>query len=363
MTFSKQKLILAVSVALAGSIKPSIADFDQWGISELFTSADGSIQFIELSTLVANQQDLSGQLLVATNADNQQSSSLVFPNNLSGETANTTVLIATDGFEQLTGLTPDFVIAAGFLPLAGGNLNFAEGAATVDYAAAQMPRNGLQSINGLGEPQIASPRSFAGLLASIQAPVRASIDPENLIMNVPVLDAPGIGIANVSFQVDLGTLGFTLLDNFFLYGPGIIAGEGAAEFQNDSVLVLPALSFSTDVYHLNLSLLSGDPIVFGNPEVISVTNLVPTPEPEPTPLELSIARGQANYASLCASCHAGDGSGGSGPGLKFTSLNFSQMSSIVNAGMPRNNSSACRDMGTATCATDVTNFILNVFEQ
>jgi hypothetical protein len=158
----------------------------------------------------------------------------------------------------------------------------------LDYAVAQMPHNGIQSINGLGVPQIASPKSFAELL--------------------------------------------TLL-------------------------------FATDIVNLKFSLLSGDPIVFGSPEVISVTNLVPTSAPEPMHLELSIVRGQTKYATLYTGCYAGAGSGGIGPGLKSSSLNFAQMSSFVNSNMLFRNASACRDMDTATSATDVANFILNVFEQ
>ncbi|MDP7455739.1 MAG: hypothetical protein QGF62_04095, partial [Gammaproteobacteria bacterium] len=270
MPYRKRKLSVAVSLVITGSIQPSHADFDQWQISEVFTSADGSIQFIELSTSAVNQQDLAAQSLIATDGVTQQQNSLVFPNNLSGETANSTVLIATSDFAQLTGLNPDFVIESGFLALAGGSLNFANDTATVVYEAAQLPQNGIQSINGQLEPQIASPKSFSGLSAAVQAPVRASVNGVTLVMNVPVLDAPGVGLANVSFQVDLQTLEFTLLDNFYLYGPSIVAGDNAAEFQNSSALFLPALLFGTDIYELNLTLLSGEPIVFGNPEVISV---------------------------------------------------------------------------------------------
>lgn len=365
MFHSKRKLLIAVSLVITGSIQPSQADFDQWQINEVFASADGSIQFIELSTSAANQQDLRGQFLVATDGVSQQQNSLVFPSNLIGETANTSVLIATDGFALLTGLTPDFVIDAGFLPLAGGSLNFADGTSTVVYEAGQLPQNGIQSINGQVEPQLASPKSFAAFTAdNIQVPIRASVNGETLVLNVPVLDVPGVGLANVSFQVDLQTQEFTLLNNSYFYGPGIVAGDNAAEFQNNLILYLPALLFGTDVFELNLTLLSGEPIVFGNPAIISVTNLVPGPNPEPTPLEQSITRGQSQFASLCSHCHAPDGSGGFGPNLKLSSLNtFLLLSSKINSSMPWGNAGACREDSNSTCPSDIANFIVNVLQQ
>ncbi|MSR11584.1 MAG: hypothetical protein EXR84_07280 [Gammaproteobacteria bacterium] len=61
MNSSSHKLAMAITLISAAAVSPVQAGFDQWQISEVFSSADGSIQFIELFTSAANQQDLNGQ--------------------------------------------------------------------------------------------------------------------------------------------------------------------------------------------------------------------------------------------------------------------------------------------------------------
>ena len=89
----------------------------------------------------------------------------------------------------------------------------------------------------------------------------------------------------------------------------------------------------------------------------------PIPEPEPDPLLESIARGQTQYSQWCVVCHAGDGSGISGPDLRDSNFNtFAALRSQIDDEMPFGNSTACRDSGSSTCATDVANFVIAEFQ-
>ena len=117
-----------------------------------------------------------------------------------------------------------------------------------------------------------------------------------------------------------------------------------------------------ELFECNLSLLSDDPVVFGNPVVLSVSNLVPLPDPEPEPseLQLSIDRGRINFQSLCTVCHGSMGLGGIGPDLTTSNFNtFTALRQKIDSTMPQLNAMACKDTGSSSFATDIANFVLN----
>ncbi len=85
-------------------------------ISELYSSADGNIQFIELHESLGfdGEQFLAGHAL--TSKQGATTRTYTFPVNLpNGFTANKRVLIATAGFAALGIVTPDYVVPAPFL--------------------------------------------------------------------------------------------------------------------------------------------------------------------------------------------------------------------------------------------------------
>lgn len=347
----------------------SHAVFHEWEINEVFSNGDGSIQYIELTTDLNGQGQLSGKFLVssATGAGN---TTLTFNGDLVGDTAGKSLLLATAGFADLTGLEPDFTLPSGFVPTRGGSLNFGEGASILTFSQEQFPLNGVQALNSDLQPVTPTPNNFAdNVPATVATDTNATFDTGTNVMNVPVLDAPGIGLANVSFSVnlDIDPIVFTLLDNFYLYADGISGGNAPAQLQDGSVLYIPALEVGTDIYEFNLTIIGEDPIALSNLQVLSVTNQGPAPEPEPDPTpdpdQASISRGQTQFADQCASCHGASGGGGSGPNIVNSSLNtFDPLRSYINNSMPRFNPAACVDSGSATCATDVTNYVLNVIQ-
>ena len=336
------------------------ADFHLWTINEVFSNGDGTIQFIELATTFAGQQELSGHSLVSTDGGANQNV-MNFADGLVGDTQNKTLLIATTKFATETGLTPDFIIPEQFIFVGGGELNFGEGADTISFTREQLPLNDLQAIDGNVTPQTASPQNFAGQPATLSTETYATLSLDTAVMNVPVVDAPGIGILNATFDVNLETFVVTLLE-FFVYGNDIGVGDNPAEFQNSSVLHVPRLILGNELFEFNLTLIGEDPIVFDNLEVLSVTD-IPV-ETEVNELQASISRGEAEYAILCVACHGATGGGGIGPNLGTSSLNtFDPLRNKIDQDMPQGNASGCRDSEASSCATDIANFVLNTFQQ
>ena len=159
------------------------AEFHRWEITELFSNADGSIQFIELfETRGANDQNLLNfEMQNITSTNGSSTNTLLFPNDLPSNTANKFFIIATAGFEGLAGFTPDYIMSDSFLFIDGGTVNFAGGTSIVTHGA--LPIDGILSLNvdsaGVISTGTNSPTNFAGATGSIDAsavvPVPAAV--------------------------------------------------------------------------------------------------------------------------------------------------------------------------------------------
>ena len=69
------------------------ASFHLWRLSELYSNADGTVQFIELTALSGGQQFVMGHTITSTMGGTTQS--FTFNANLPGNTAGKTLLIGT----------------------------------------------------------------------------------------------------------------------------------------------------------------------------------------------------------------------------------------------------------------------------
>lgn len=143
------------------------ASFHLFQINEIYSNADGTVQFIELSAGLgaAGQNFLAGNTLTSGSGANQKT--FVFGANLpSSATGGKTVLIATQGFAALGLVTPDYIVPNGFLAQPAGSINYSN-VDTVSYA--QLPADGTTSINRNGVAQTNSPKNFAGQTATLAA--------------------------------------------------------------------------------------------------------------------------------------------------------------------------------------------------
>ncbi len=155
---NRWKLALVVS-CVVGMASPVRATFHLWDINELYTNADGTVQFIELFTAFNTQQFTNGQVI--TFGPN----TFTFPGNTPSPTGNHHLLIATSAFAAMAGVTPDFILADHFLSAAGGTVNFV-GADFVTFPS--LPTDGVRSrVFPANTIALNSPTNYNGMIGFV----------------------------------------------------------------------------------------------------------------------------------------------------------------------------------------------------
>ncbi len=114
-----------------------------WVLDEIYSSANGSVQFIVLSTTDRGEQLLGGSKLVVTKLASRWSW-FTFPKDLPTniDTANRSLLVATEGFANMHVLKPDYVVPNGFFPANGGHIQVAG----KDYDIDALPKDGVNAL-------------------------------------------------------------------------------------------------------------------------------------------------------------------------------------------------------------------------
>ena len=151
--------ILRILAALClAAATPALSAFHLWRMTELYSSADGTIQFLELADGSNGEQFVGGTTLRATGAFGG-SHTFEFPNNLpSSQTAGKRFLIGTESMAALGIITPNYVVPDGFFFRAGGTITFA-GVDTWSHGA--LPTDG-KSLMRNGSTAQNDPQNFAG---------------------------------------------------------------------------------------------------------------------------------------------------------------------------------------------------------
>ena len=157
------------------------ASFHTFQINEIYSNADGNIQFIELREVQgASGQNFLGGASLSTGSGATQKT-FKFPNNLpSSATGGKFVLIATQGFAALGLVVPDYIVPDGFLPLVSGSVNYAS-VDSVTYSG--LPNDGNTSITRTGVTQVNSPRNFAGATSTVTGPQTGVVEFFNTTLN------------------------------------------------------------------------------------------------------------------------------------------------------------------------------------
>jgi len=201
-------LALAVALAFAPGAQ---AAFHLWQIEQVFSNADGSVQFVVLhESFGANgEQFLVPHTFKSTH--DGVTNTLAFPNNLpSSATAGKRFLIATQGFAALGILMPDYTVPNRFLGTGIGSLNYAD----VDFMNYNsLPTDGVTAVDRHGNPIPNLATNFAGQTASVTAapppPVFGNF--QGLWWAAPAGSESGWGI-NLNHQ------GTTIFATWFTYG-------------------------------------------------------------------------------------------------------------------------------------------------
>lgn len=139
-----------------------------WDVNEVFSNADGSIQFIELR----ENNGTPGEIGVGghTVTSDIAGKSFTIPSNVVSPTSNRHLLLASASFAALPGApTPDHIIPAGSFPffaLAGDTVRYNPWDA---FTFGAVPTDGVMSMNDGGIIAANSPTNYAGETGSVDA--------------------------------------------------------------------------------------------------------------------------------------------------------------------------------------------------
>jgi PEP-CTERM motif len=152
------------------------ASFHRWRIAEVFSNADGTIQYIELSTTISGQQFLSGHFIRTQDADGVVINNYNFPTNLAAGTANKTFLLGTQLFSDLNGVVdPDYLIPDNFMDvfqLAGQDLNFI---GVQLFGLENLLANPGSALRANGSSAAPTPVNYAGQSMIVPEPATACL--------------------------------------------------------------------------------------------------------------------------------------------------------------------------------------------
>jgi hypothetical protein len=168
---------LALAAATAAIPAPSHAAHHLWKLTQIFSNASGSVQFVQLFTSDPSETNVDGFTITTSSGH-----SFSFGSNLGGTTSNKWILVATGGLENLPGgVKPDYVLPATsgpFFSTGGGSLNYAN-VDTWSYGA--VPTDGVHSLMRDGTTPVNSVVNFTGQSGSL-----------NLATSVPAVPRWGI---------------------------------------------------------------------------------------------------------------------------------------------------------------------------
>jgi hypothetical protein len=159
---------LLLSVAAMSTFAPGIAHAKShlWRFTEIFSTADGSVQFIEMQV---TDPAGTGEWVIQGFELRSDSQSFIFPNNLPMEnTFERWLLIATPAFASLRGApTPDFTIPPGFFDPDGDTLIYRNGIDGFFIPTGVTPTDGVHSLAPDLTTSVNSPINFAGEAGSV----------------------------------------------------------------------------------------------------------------------------------------------------------------------------------------------------
>lgn len=162
-------LAFLLSATLMGT--PAQAFFHLWRFTEFFSSADGSVQFIELRSTSSGESEAMGAEIRSMSTGNV----FTFPADLTGSTLNKNLLITTANFGALPGgVTPDYDdLPANFFNPAGDTIALFQFSTIDTKTFTSVPTDGAMSRNYFPVTGLAinSPRNFSGASGSVDLAV------------------------------------------------------------------------------------------------------------------------------------------------------------------------------------------------
>lgn len=158
---------LTLILALPGA---SRAASHLWVVNEVFSNADGSIQFVEMHvpSSAANETNMNNKWIQSVASTDQ----FIFDENLPpGSTAFAYLLIGTTSYAALPGApAPDYILPDGFLDLDADTIRWwLYGTGDLTYTSGQLPLDGVNAFHRGSGAGVNSPTNFNGESGSVDA--------------------------------------------------------------------------------------------------------------------------------------------------------------------------------------------------
>lgn len=182
---------VAASLML-GSATPGIfAGAHTWDVNEMFSNADGTIQFIELREAGGG----TGEIGVGGHLLTSNTGSFLITNNVASPTSFKHILFGTAAFAALPGApTVDYTIPANFFSINGDTITYNPYDSRT-FGPGALPTDGVRSLNNDLTTGINSPTNYAGQTGSVNAAPAPPAVPDgsgtSTPMTVVALDAAG----------------------------------------------------------------------------------------------------------------------------------------------------------------------------
>ena len=163
--------ILAAGLVALFAATPARAVFHLWQIEEIFSNANGSIQYVEFFSSSQFPQNLMAQHVLDSLQGTTVVDNFTFPSDLGSPTQDHFFLVATPAFEAAAGIKPDYTFAPNqvFIHLGVTDTIRIEQASTTPFTfdPSALPTDGTHALLAMGGvfPAVvaaASPTNFAG---------------------------------------------------------------------------------------------------------------------------------------------------------------------------------------------------------
>ena len=241
---------LGAAAALLFCVGSTQAAFHLWDVGEVYSSADGSVQYIKIVALAGGQEFLGtfGATITAANGNGQ--STFTFPADLPGDTANKVCILGTTNLSTIPGgLVPDYIIPPNFIrpPVGGGSasITFNPSGLSIPYSA--LPTDGdlaLTKSGGVVTVATNAPKNFNGDANTI-VPVKflsATSSGTNFLMDFRT--ATGVNgsagpLYTVQYTTGLSISNWTTLGTF--------NGDGTPKTASDSLKSAPQKCYRLSV--------------------------------------------------------------------------------------------------------------------
>ena len=162
----RKGFVLGSMAALLCSTSLAMAGGHTWDVREVFSNADGTIQYIELREMGGGdgETNLNGKKVTSQATGNE----FAFPGNAAAPTGNKAILLATAGFAALPGApTPDHIIVDNFFDAVNGDTLRFHTHDTWVIGAGTVPLDCVNSLHDGSGAGLNSPENYAGVTGSV----------------------------------------------------------------------------------------------------------------------------------------------------------------------------------------------------